>query len=255
MGDMTLIPTGGNVGADAGAAGIGGLIGGGLGSLLGRGLGGWGGNWGPGGDGNAAAISLAGSAANMLTTALVSDIETIQSSINGLGLNVVQGQGATNLAISQAAAQNGLTTMNTGAQNLNAITQQNQQNLLTNVQGFAGVNQAIQQTSCNTLNAIGAADRAALERSFQAQLEAQRCCCETNLNIERQAEATRALMRDQFAQSQAVLICDLKSQLQESRFANSQLAQSAQLNCKINQVEQLVNFKIPTPPTPPTGCC
>lgn len=38
-------------------------------------------------------------------------------------------------------------------------------------------------------------------------------------------------------------------------FANSQLAQTAGLTCKINQVEQLVNFKLPTPPTPPTGCC
>ncbi|WZL04266.1 tail fiber protein [Escherichia phage SHIN8] len=69
------------------------------------------------------------------------------------------------------------------------------------------------------------------------------------------AEATRALLRDQHAQAQAVLICDLKSQLQEARFANSQLAQTAGLTCKINQVEQLVNFKLPTPPTPPTGCC
>ncbi len=104
-------------------------------------------------------------------------------------------------------------------------------------------------------NAICASETAALTRSFQAQLAAEKCCCETNLNIERQAEATRALIRDQFAQSQAVLICDLKSQIQTRDFQLSQLSQTSQLECKINQVDQLINFKLPTPQTPPTGCC
>ena len=74
------------------------------------------------------------------------------------------------------------------------------------------------------------------------QLAAEKCCCETNLNIERQGNETRALIRDQFAQSQAVLICDLKSQIQTRDFQLSQLSQTAQLACKINQVDQLINF-------------
>lgn len=87
MTDMTLLPVGGGEGSAAGAAGLGGLIGGGLGALVGRGFGGWGGAGvgaapvvvaGTGAGENLAAISLAGSAANMLTTALVSDIESIQ---------------------------------------------------------------------------------------------------------------------------------------------------------------------------------
>lgn len=247
MSDMTLIPASGGFGGEAGAAGLGGAVGGLIGSWFGNGIGGWGGR-GVGavaGVGGAeAAVSIAGTAANMLTTALVSDIESIQSSLGALGLNVVQGQGATNLAIA-----------NTGAMNLNAITQQNTQNLLASVQGFAGLNTSIANSTSSLASAIATSETNNLTRSFQAQLEAQKCCCETNLNIERQAEATRALMRDQFAQSQAVLIYDLKAQLTDARFQNSQLAQTAQLNCKINQVEQLVNFKLPTPPTPPTGCC
>lgn len=257
MTDMTLLPTsglGGEAGAAALAAGIGGLAG----SWLGGNSGGWGNRGGAtvvsGGD-NGAAIAIAGSAANMLTTALVSDIESIQSSLNNLGLNVVQGQGNTNLAIANAASSTNNTTWAASNQNLNAITQQNQQNLLTGLQGFAGLSSAIQQTSCTTLNAIGASDRAAMERSFQAQLAAERCCCETNLNIERQSNQTRDLIRDQFATSQAVLICDMKAQLQQRDFLLSQAAQTAHFDCKINQVSQLVNFKTPTPPTPPTGCC
>ncbi len=107
---------------------------------------------------------------------------------------------------------------------LTVITQQNTQNLLASVQGFAGLNTQIQQGTNTVTNAICASETAALTRSFQAQLAAEKCCCETNLNIERQAEATRALIRDQFAQSQAVLICDLKSQIQTRDFQLSQLS-------------------------------
>lgn len=243
MSDMTLLPTNMGGGNEAGAAGLGGAVGGLIGSWFGNGAGFNGRNAVVAG-GNDAAISLAGSTANMLTTALVSDIESIQGGLNTLGLNVVQGQGNTNLAIA-----------NTGAMNLNAITQQNTQNLLAGVQGFAGLNTAIANSTSAIAGAISTQSFNQQQTAFQAQLEAQRCCCETNLNIERQANATRDLMRQQFADSQAVLICDLKSQLQESRFQNSQLHQTAQLDCKINQVAQLVNFKLPTPPTPPTGCC
>ncbi|APU92763.1 hypothetical protein CPTSasha_07 [Salmonella phage vB_SenS_Sasha] len=231
MSDMTLVPTGG-FGGEAGAAALGGGIGGLIGSWFGNG---WGGGGGWGGRGNfGGPVEVQASV----------DTNAILQAINNGTLQTIQGQNGTNLTVERAAAST-----------FNGLTQQNTQNLLANVQGFAGLNTQIQAGTNTVANAICASETAALTRSFQAQLAAEKCCCETNLNIERQAEATRALIRDQFAQSQAVLICDLKSQLQESRFANSQLAQTAQLNCKINQVEQLVNFKLPTPPTPPTGCC
>lgn len=252
MGDMTLIPTGGNAGADAGAAGIGGLIGGGLGSLLGRGFGGFGGGWGGegwnGGRGNEIQNAVD-------TNAILTGINDLSTQTGQLGMNLMQGQNSLGTAVIQGQNSTNMTVERAASANYTGLTAQNTQSMLSTANGFASIGSAIVQSGNNTVTAINAADRSALERSFQAQLEAQRCCCETNLNIERQAEATRALMRDQFATSQAVLICDLKSQIQGRDILLSQAAQTAQLTCKINQVEQLVNFKIPTPPTPPTGCC
>lgn len=231
MSDMTLVPTGG-FGGEAGAAALGGGIGGLIGSWFGNG---WGGGGGWGGRGNfGGPVEVQASV----------DTNAILQAINNGALQTIQGQNGTNLTVERAAAST-----------FNGITQQNTQNLLASVQGFAGLNTQIQQGTNTVTNAICASETAALTRSFQAQLAAEKCCCETNLNIERQAEATRALIRDQFAQSQAVLICDLKSQIQTRDFQLSQLSQTSQLACKINQVDQLINFKLPTPQTPPTGCC
>lgn len=231
MSDMTLVPTGG-FGGEAGAAALGGGIGGLIGSWFGNG---WGGGGGWGGRGNfGGPVEVQASV----------DTNAILQAINNGALQTIQGQNGTNLTVERAAAST-----------FNGITQQNTQNLLASVQGFAGLNTQIQQGTNTVINAICASETAALTRSFQAQLAAEKCCCETNLNIERQAEATRALIRDQFAQSQAVLICDLKSQIQTRDFQLSQLSQTSQLACKINQVDQLINFKLPTPQTPPTGCC
>lgn len=231
MSDMTLVPTGG-FGGEAGAAALGGGIGGLIGSWFGNG---WGGGGGWGGRGNfGGPVEVQASV----------DTNAILQAINNGTLQTIQGQNGTNLTVERAAAST-----------FNGLTQQNTQNLLASVQGFAGLNTQIQQGTNTVTNAICASETAALTRSFQAQLAAEKCCCETNLNIERQAEATRALIRDQFAQSQAVLICDLKSQIQTRDFQLSQLSQTSQLACKINQVDQLINFKLPTPQTPPTGCC
>lgn len=231
MSDMTLVPTGG-FGGEAGAAALGGGIGGLIGSWFGNGWGG--GGWGGRGIGAAEGVVVQNSL----------DTNAILQAINAASLANIQGQNGTNLTVERSAAST-----------YNGLTQQNTQNLLANVQGFAGLNTQIQQGTNTVTNAICASETAALTRSFQAQLAAEKCCCETNLNIERQAEATRALIRDQFAQSQAVLICDLKSQIQTRDFQLSQLSQTSQLACKINQVDQLINFKLPTPQTPPTGCC
>lgn len=231
MTDMTLIPTGGG-GSEAGAAAVGGGIGGLIGSWFGNAWGG--GGWGGRGVGAAEGVVVQNSL----------DTNAILQAINNGTLQTIQGQNGTNLTVERAAAST-----------FNGITQQNTQNLLASVQGFASLNTQIQGGTSQVLAALCANDRAALERSFNAQLAAEKCCCETNLNIERQGNETRALIRDQFAQSQAVLICDLKSQIQTRDFQLSQLSQTAQLACKINQVDQLINFKLPTPQTPPTGCC
>ena len=118
------------------------------------------------------------------------DTNAILQAINSGTLQTIQGQNGTNITVERAAAST-----------FNGITQQNTQNLLASVQGFAGLNTQIQAGTSQVLAALCANDRAALERSFNAQLAAEKCCCETNLNIERQGNETRALIRDQFAQS------------------------------------------------------
>lgn len=238
MTDMTLIPTGGDAGMTGVAAAAGAFIGSaftnggfGRGAVVADGA-------------NASTTAVAGAAANMLTTALVSDIGSIQDSLNTIGLNIVQGQGTTNMTVANAAASS-----------YTGLTSQNTQNMLANLNSFANVNASVAAGNSAILSTLNTNEVNNLTRSFQAQLAAAACCCETNLNIERQGNATRDLMRDQFATSQAVLICDLKAQQTALQFQLSQAAQTAHLDCKINNVAQLVNFKIPTPPTPPTGCC
>ena len=229
MSDMTLIPggLGGGFGGEAGAAAVGGGIGGLIGSWIGNG---WGGRGGWGGGVGEVQASV--------------DTNAILQAINNGNLQNIQGQNGTNLTVERSAAST-----------FNGITQQNTQNMLASVQGFAGLNTEIRTGTASVVAAVNAADVNALNRSFQAQLAAQECCCETNLNIERQANETRALLLKQEADRQAILICDLKSQIQSRDFLISQQAQTAKLKCQIDQVEQLVNFKLPTPPTPPTGCC
>ncbi|UCS82833.1 hypothetical protein vBYenSP400_43 [Yersinia phage vB_YenS_P400] len=238
MSDMTLIPTGAMGGNEAGAAGLGGAVGAFIGSAFSNG--------GLGGFGRGGAVASEGVVVqnSLDTNAILGGISQLQMGQNSFGMSLTAGQGATNTTVERAASSN-----------YTGLTAQNTQNLLASVQGFAGLNTAIQAGTNATVAAIGSADRGALERSFQAQLAAERCCCETNLNIERQGNATRDLMREQFANSQAVLICDLKSQVQTRDFLISQAAQTAQLRCEINQNAQLINFKLPTPPTPPSGCC
>lgn len=232
MSDMTLLPTSG-MGGEAGAAGLGGAVGGLIGSWFGNGFGGRG--WGYGGGGDGVAIGVG-------ANAMLDGINNIQAAVNGLGLQTLQGQNATNLAVERSATST-----------FNGLSNQNTQAMLANVQGFAGLNTAI-TSGVNTIgNAICAQSYEAQRLAYEAQLRAQSCCCETNRTIETEAEATRALIRDQFAQQQATLICDLKDQLRAKEFENSQLAQTAALTNQIGQIYQLVNFKLPTPATPPVA--
>lgn len=236
MTDMTLIPTGGSMGGEAGAAGIGGLIGGGLGALFGRGLGV--GGLGVGVDAGGAGVTHLQNTID--TNTILTGVNDLQTAIGNLGMTTIQGQNTTNMTVANAAAST-----------YTGLTAQNTAGMLANVSGFSGVGSAITAGNNAIISALNSNEVNALTRSFEAQIAAAKCCCETNLNIERQANETRGLMRDQFAQSQAVLICDLKAEKQALAFQNSQLQQTAALTNQINQVYQLVNFKLPAPPTPP----
>ena len=120
MTDMTLLPTSG-FGGEAGAAALGGGLGGLIGSWFGNGWGG--GNW--GGRGFAGAVG---------ETVVQNSVDTnaVLQAINNGTLQTIQGQNGTNLTVERAAAST-----------FAGITQQNTQNLLASVQGFAGLNTEI----------------------------------------------------------------------------------------------------------------
>lgn len=213
MSDMTLIPTGSmGTGGDALAAG--------LGAFVGAGVSGNGGLFGNNRNDVNSDLTLENT---MNTNTILTSLNQLQQGQNAVALGLTQGQNVTNTTVERAAAST-----------FTGLTAQNTQSMLASASAFAGVGTAIVAGTNATLNAIGAADRDALTRSFEAQLAAQRCCCETNANISREAEATRALMRDQFATSQAVLICDLKSQNQALQFQISQQLQTAEILAKLS---------------------
>jgi hypothetical protein len=243
MTDMTLIPTGGMGGSDALAAGGGAL----LGSIFGNGLLGRGGLGGWGGEAGAVPVQNA-----IDTTAILTGINDLATQTGNLGMTLVQGQNTLGTSILQGQNSTNTTVERAAASTYTGLTAQNTQGLLANVQGFAGLGAAITAGNNAIVSTLNANEINNLTRSYDAQIAAAKCCCETNLNIERQANETRGLIRDQFAQSQATLICDLKSQLQASQFQNSQQHQTAIFTHQISELAQLVNFKIPTPPTPPT---
>lgn len=246
MTDMLLPVGGAGAGGAAGAAAAGALGGAVLGSLVfGRG--------GLNGVDGGVGVNTVQSAVD--TNAILTGINDLSTQTGQLGMNLVQGQNTLGMTVIQGQNTTNTTVERAAASTYTGLTAQNTQSLLASVQGFAGLNTVIQNGTNSTVAAIGAASALATNQSFEARLAAERCCCETNLNIERQGNATRDLMRQQFADSQAVLICDMKSQLQQRDFLLSQAAQTAQLRCEINQNAQLINFKLPTPPTPPTGCC
>lgn len=103
MSDMTLLPTNMGGGSEAGAAGLGGAVGGLLGSWFGNGFNGRRDGF---GDGGGVAVGA---------NAIMDGISNIQSGVNSLGLQTMQGQNSTNMTVERSAAStfNGITSQNT----------------------------------------------------------------------------------------------------------------------------------------------
>lgn len=205
MSDM-ILPVGGDGIGSGGAAGLGGAVGAFAGSIFGSvfGGGGWGrGNWG-GGDGAAVAAGVG-------VNALLDSINNVSQSVNNIALQTLQAQSSTNTTVERAASSSTF-----------ALTNQNQQNLLASVQGFAGLNTQIQQSGFQTVQAIQAAAVAAAE-----------CCC-----------STKALILQQG--------CETRELIQANRLQDA-FARNVELQAKISNMEQtanltaLINHKIPTP--------
>lgn len=186
MTDMNVLPVSGGWG-DGGSA----AVGGGIGALVGS----WFGNgWGPGGRGVAGA-EVAGAA--------------VLEAVNNVGLQVVQGQNGTNMALSSglSSVYTGLNSeiTNLGFQTLQS--QATQTNALT--QGFAGLNTAIVSSSNDTRFALQSGLNSLMAQNAE-------CCCEIRTAIGAEGAATRQLIQQN-------LITELQTQLCDSKAKNAQL--------------------------------
>lgn len=209
-----------------------------MGGGFGNGWGGRGGYGGYGGGSNAAtgpAVVVMGNDGG--SSAEMDALSGIQSSINGLGLAVVQGQGNASLATAQGfagtvnAANQGFAGLNTAIATGNAGIQQ------SICQGFNGVNTSILTSSkdnallnCQSTGAITSA--------------IEQCCCKTQSAIAEQGQLTRDLISKYAYEDLQTKLCDCKSEnaalKSQSFIAGSQAAQSAEFRTALNQQAQHV---------------
>lgn len=191
MTDMNVLPVSSGFGEGGSAA-----LGGGIGALVGS----WFGNgWGPGGRGVGAGVV----AAEAISTA------PILEAVNNVGLQVVQGQNGTNMALCSGLS-NVYTGLNAGITDLGFQTLQSQAtqtNALT--QGFAGLNTAIVSSSNDNRFAMQAGLNSLMSQNAE-------CCCEIRTAIGAEGAATRQLIQQN-------LITELQTQLCDSKARNAQL--------------------------------
>ena len=238
MGEIVpTMPLGGNNNGggwgDAAAAFGGALVGSALfgNGGFGFGGGGWGRGWGfpggYGGGGNTGPVVINGDGGHC-GSAELDALSNIQTSINGLGLNVLQGQNSANLAACQGFSG----VVASGDRNTAAL--QNSMN-----QGFAGLNTVIQggnagiqQTLCQGFNGLQAA--------------IAECCCKTQTAIHAEGEATRGLIQQNYINSLQEKLCDAKADnaaLKTQNFISaSQAAQTAQFQHQLDR--QSVQFGV-----------
>lgn len=227
MGMDGLVPTfsvndGGN-----NANGWGDAIGAFAGALFGSWWGnGWGGGFGNNG-GNGGCCNSGGGAPSVIiagnpgggtaSTAELDALSGIQTSINGVGLQVLQGQNAANLAACQGF---GGLAAETAAQTASV------NNTLT--QGFAGLNstivsgdQALQNSLCQGFNGVNTAilssskDNALLSCQSTNQITSaiNDCCCTTQRTIMAEGSATRQLIDRYAYENLQTQLCDAKSKI------------------------------------------
>lgn len=227
MGMDGLVPTFSVNGDGNGNGAWGDAIGAFAGALFGSWWGnGWGGGFNGGGNGGgccngggsgggAPTVVIAGNPGGG-STAELDALTGLQASVNSLGLQSLQGQNTTNMAMCQGfsgvvAADNA----NTASVN-NSLTQ-----------GFAGLNstivsgdQSIQNSLCQGFNGLNTAvlvssKDAALQNcqsTNQLTNAIDSCCCTTQRTIAAEGSATRALVSQLDRERLLTQICDLKSE-------------------------------------------
>lgn len=221
-----VLPVGGGGGFFGGGTALGAFAGGALGSLLfngglGYGFGGGRGGYGGGYGGSGPIIVNSGSDHGRCSTAELDALTGLQASVNGVGLSVIQGQNASNLAACQGfsgvVASNDRNTaqlqnsMNQGFNGLNTVVQ--------------GGNAAIQQTLCQGFNGV--------------QSSIAECCCKTQTAIHAEGEATRSLMsqldRERLLRESSAKDAKIAALESQAFIAASQTAQNAAFQQAINQ--------------------
>lgn len=214
---MSVNGNGGNGGwGDAVGAFAGALVGSWFTNGYGGGFGG-----GRGGYGGGPVIVNGGGGSDCCSSAELDALSGIQSSVNAVGLNVIQGQNAANLAACQGFS--GVTAA--GAANTAQL--QNSMN-----QGFSGLNTVIQggnfglqQTLCQGFNGV--------ERAIAD------CCCSTKQTIMAENQATRDLISKYAYEELQNRLCDAKGKISsleaQNALAASQAAQTAQFQNLLNQ--------------------
>ena len=231
------------VGAFAGA-----LIGSWWGNGWGGGFGNGGGNGGCCGSApSAPSVVIAGGAGGCGSTAELDALTGLQASVNSLGLQSLQGQNTTNMAMCQGfsgvvAADNANT-----ASLMNATTQ-----------GFAGLNTSImtgdmgiQQSLCQGFNGL---NTAVLVGSKDAGLQScqstnaitsaiDNCCCNTRATIMAEGSATRQFIDHYAYENLQTKVCDLKA---ENAALKSTAATSAMLQGAVAQLSARIESLRPT---------
>lgn len=231
-----------NGGYNNGGWGWGGAGGAFAGALIGSWFGnGWGGNgFGNRGGNDGCCCQSAQLAANSAA------LDNIQDSINGLGLQVLQGQNSSNMAMCQGFGS-AIAAVNNAAFGI--------QNNLT--QGFAGLNTAItsgdasiQQTLCQGFSGLntavmGASKDNALQtcQSTNAIVSAiDNCCCSTQRLIQQESCATRELIKDVQYQNTRDQLCQARDEISTLKSQNFTAGAVANLGNQVRgEVNQAVN--------------
>ena len=228
-----IVPTM-NVGGNSGNGGWGDAVGAFAGALVGSWFtNGWGGGYGGGRGGyGGGPVIVNGGGSDCCSSAELDALSGIQTSINGLGLQLLQGQNASNLADCQGfsgvvnATNQGFSGLNNVVTSGNAAIQQ------SICQAAGGLNTAILTSSkdnallnCQSTNAITSA--------------IAECCCKTQNAIHAEGEATRGLIQQNYINRLQEKLCDCKSEnsaLKSQNFiAASQAAQTAQIQAQLDR--------------------
>jgi hypothetical protein len=220
---MTMLPvsTGDSGWGSGGAAALGAFVG----SWFGNG---WGGT-GRGGVGGGMYPDVSNGVAlgaNVAATALISDLATLQDSVNSNALASANGFAGVNQTITSglSSTYNGLN--NTLVQGMLSDQAQTASIQSALCQGFGGLNTAIVST--------GNDNRFAMQAGLNSiQTQMSQCCCETQKSIAAEGAATRQLIQQNLITDLQTQLCDSKARIaqQESQIylAGSQAAQTQQI--------------------------